>query len=40
MRRRVVRIAFSVLLVIVLLPVALYAFLVLASRKDVAYYYG
>lgn len=40
MRRRVVRIAFSVLPVIVLLPVALHGFLVLASRKDVAYHYG
>lgn len=40
MRLRVLRIVLSVLLAIVILPIALYAFLVLASRKDVAYYYG
>lgn len=40
MRLRVLRIVLSMLLAIVILPIALYAFFVLASRKDVAYYYG
>lgn len=40
MRRRAFRIILSVVLAIVLLPIALYAFLVLASRRDVEYYYG
>lgn len=40
MRRRVLRILLSVIVAILALPIALYVFLVLASRKDVKYYYG